>query len=351
MRSPEMIMRFGTFVFPISGSPNRDHETIHNTLREIELAEEIGMDSVWLAEHHFSGAVAHSDPVVFGTAAAMRTKRVRIGFAVLETPLWHPVRLAIQTALLDNLSHGRLIVGTGPGPLRNEYEYLGFGARSEDCRPMLDEAEELLVKAWSGEIVHHEGQFWQCSFPRLRPCPYQKPHPPLVRACVSESSLKAMARIGRSVLLGTMLPDDLRKRLQLYQNSMGDAGVDETRVEAALDETWYQVHLYVSDSNDHALEVASVSIKRLFDFVDAAEKRYNPPGLNLSPRDPKLIPSFTVEHAYLAGTPKRVADQIAELRDLGVRNLLLQVNSGEMPMDQVERSMRLFGQNVMPLFQ
>ena len=85
------------------------------------------MDAVWLTEHHFDGAVAYADPVVFAAAVAMRTHRVRIGFAVVEMALHHPVRLAVQTALVDNLSRGRLIVGTGRGSAYNAYEYFGFG--------------------------------------------------------------------------------------------------------------------------------------------------------------------------------------------------------------------------------
>ncbi|MCH8298656.1 MAG: LLM class flavin-dependent oxidoreductase, partial [Chloroflexi bacterium] len=170
-------MRFGSFVFSISADPNADHEVIAQTLREIELAEEVGFDAVWLTEHHFDGAVAYADPVVFGAAVAVRTKRVKIGFAVVEMALHHPVRLAVQTSLLDNLSNGRLIVGTGRGSAFNEYEYIGFGITLEQGREMLDEAEELLVKAWTGKDVVHKGRFWDLSFPGLRPQPYQKPHP------------------------------------------------------------------------------------------------------------------------------------------------------------------------------
>ena len=71
------------------------------------------MDAVWLTEHHFDGAVAYADPVVFAAAVAMRTHRVRIGFAVVEMALHHPVRLAVQTALVDHLSRGASSSGRG----------------------------------------------------------------------------------------------------------------------------------------------------------------------------------------------------------------------------------------------
>ena len=233
-------MRFGSFIFPVSLDQEKDHEVIENTLREVDLCEEIGMDAVWLTEHHFDGAVAYADPVVFAAAVATRTQRVRIGFAVVEMAMHHPVRLAAQTALLDNLSHGRLTVGTGRGSAYNEYEYIGFGVAMEDARDMLPEAEELLVKAWTEEDVRHEGRFWKSSFPILRPRPYQKPHPPLIRACITESSMVEMAKIGRPVLMGVLTVDGLRHRLQLYKDTMREEGFGEDGVERSLDQCWAQ---------------------------------------------------------------------------------------------------------------
>jgi alkanesulfonate monooxygenase SsuD/methylene tetrahydromethanopterin reductase-like flavin-dependent oxidoreductase (luciferase family) len=345
-----LIMRFGTFVFSISHDPSEDHLVIENTLREVELAEAIGLDAVWLTEHHFDGAVAYADPLVFGAAVAMRTRRVRIGFAVVEMALHHPIRLAVQTSLLDNLSRGRLIVGTGRGSAYNEFEYIGFGTTMDEGRHMMAEAEDLLVKAWTGEDVQHKGRYWNLAFPRLRPPPYQKPHPPLVRACIGEASMLDMAKIGRPVLIGVQTLDTLRQRLRRYKETLLTAGFDEGAVEKALDETWAQRALYVAESNDEALEVAAIALKRYRHHLDESRRRYNPGGL--PPRSPDAPPSPNemVEHAFLAGTPKRVAEQIAALRDAGVRNLLLNVNVGQMLPEQVERSMKLFGEKVLPVY-
>ncbi len=344
-------MRFGTFVFSVSGDPKDDHRVIEDTLREVELAEEIGLDAVWLTEHHFDGAVAYADPVVFATAVAMKTHRIRIGFAVVELALHHPVRLAVQTALLDHLCHGRLTVGIGRGSAYNEYEYIGFGTTMEEGREMLPEAEELLVKAWTSEDIRHKGRFWNVSFPRLRPRPFQKPHPPLVRACISEESLVEMARIGRPVLIGVQPLEMLRHRLHLYMDTMLQAGFEEQAVERALNETWAQRALYVADSDAEALEVAALALKRYRDHLLEARKKYNPGGV--PPRKPGQPPppNEMIEHAFLAGSPKGVAEQVAALRDAGVRNLLLNANVGQMPHQQVERSMRLFGEKVLPSFQ
>jgi alkanesulfonate monooxygenase SsuD/methylene tetrahydromethanopterin reductase-like flavin-dependent oxidoreductase (luciferase family) len=343
-------MRFGTFVFSISHDPSEDHQVIENTLREVELAEAIGLDAVWLTEHHFDGAVAYADPLVFGAAVAMRTRRVRIGFAVVEMALHHPIRLAVQTSLLDNLSRGRLIVGTGRGSAYNEFEYLGFGTTMDEGRQRMAEAEDLLVKAWTGEDIEHKGKYWHLSFPRLRPPPYQKPHPPLVRACIGEASMLEMASIGRPVLIGVQTLDTLRQRLHRYTETMLKAGFENEAVENALDQTWAQRALYVADSDEEALDVAIKALKRYRHHLDEARRRYNPGGL--PPRKPEAPPSPNemVEHAFLAGTPKRVAAQVEALREAGVRNVLLNVNVGQMPPKQVERSMKLFGEKVLPLF-
>jgi alkanesulfonate monooxygenase SsuD/methylene tetrahydromethanopterin reductase-like flavin-dependent oxidoreductase (luciferase family) len=343
-------MRFGTFVFSISHDPSEDHQVIENTLREVELAEAISLDAVWLTEHHFDGAVAYADPLVFGAAVAMRTRRVRIGFAVVEMALHHPIRLAVQTSLLDNLSRGRLIVGTGRGSAYNEFEYLGFGTTMDEGRQRMAEAEDLLVKAWTGEDIEHKGKHWHLSFPRLRPPPYQKPHPPLVRACIGEASMLEMASIGRPVLIGVQTLDTLRQRLHRYTETMLKAGFEKEAVENALDQTWAQRALYVAESDEEALDVATMALKRYRHHLDEARRRYNPGGL--PPRKPEAPPSPNemVEHAFLAGTPKRVAEQVAALREAGVRNLLLNVNVGQMPPEQVERSMKLFGEKVLPLF-
>ena len=343
-------MRFGSFVFPVSHEPERDSAVIDSTLEEIVLAEEIGMHSVWLTEHHFDGAAAHADPLVLGAAIAARTQRIKIGFAVVELAFHHPVRLAIQTSLLDNLSHGRLIVGTGRGSAYNHYEYLGFGITMEDGLERLEETEELLVAAWTGENLQHRGEHWNVEFPLLRPRPYQQPHPPLVRACISEASTLKMAQIGRPIMIGIQTLDTLRSRLGKYRDTMLASGFSEVETEAALDQCWASRDLFVAESYDEALEVASKGFERERTHFRRAREDYNPGGF--PPPDPNrpMPPGEVLEQAFILGTPSQVAEQVAEMRDVGVRNLMLKLNTGEMDTGKVRRSMRLFGEKVMPLF-
>ena len=279
-------MHFGSFVFPVSHHPENDSAVIDSTLEEILLAEEIGMHSVWLTEHHFDGAAAHADPLVLGAAVAARTERIKIGFAVAELAFHHPVRLAVQTALLDNLSHGRLIMRTGRGSAYNHYEYLGFGITMEEGLARLEEAEELLVAAWTQEDLQHRGDHWNVEFPLLRPRPFQRPHPPLVRACISEASTIKMAEIGRPVMIGIQTLANLQSRLERYRATMLDAGFSEAETEAALDQCWASRDLFVADSYDEALEVAAAGFERERTHFRRARRTLQPRGFSAAGPQP-----------------------------------------------------------------
>ena len=253
-------MRFGTFVFPVSQKPDNDYRIIHETLNEIQLCDELGFDTAWLSEHHFDGATAYVDPVVFAASIAATTKKIRIGFAVVEMALHHPVRLAAQTALLDNLSNGRLLVGTGKGSAFNEYEYIGFGVPMSDAAESLQEAENLILEAWQGNPVNFSGKYWDVAFPGLRPTPYQTPHPPLIRACLSEESTREMARIHRPILIGAQDNDSISNRIHLYRKELEDANLSDQNIETLLDKIWVSKNVFVADTSSEAIERAQLGL-------------------------------------------------------------------------------------------
>lgn len=343
-------MRFGSFIFPVSHDPAKDSSIIDSTLDEIELQDSLGFEAAWLTEHHFDGACAYVDPVVFGAAVASRTRSIKIGFAVVEMAFHHPVRLAAQTALLDNLSHGRLIVGIGRGSAFNTYEYLGFGISMEEGLERLTEAEDLMVEAWTGEDVRHKGRYWDVTFPMLRPKPFQEPHPPLVRACISERSTREMARIGRPVLIGVQEDDEVKSRIELYGHEMANAGFSDTDIESTLDQCWFSKNVFVAETYEEARELFEPGFRRERKHFREAREIYNPEGF--PPLDPTrpLPAGEDFEKACIVGTPDQVADQIASLRDLGVRNLMMKLNVGEMDTHSVQKSIKLFGQHIMPKF-
>ena len=164
-------MKFSNFLFPAAMDPAQDGRIIQETLREARLCDELGMEMLWLAEHHFDGICAYVDPVTFAAALAASTERIHIGFAVAQMSLHHPIRMAEQMALIDNISRGRLLVGLGRGTAYNIYDYQGYGIDPAEAQERLIEAEEIMIKAWTTENFQHRGKFWNLRLPLLRPRP------------------------------------------------------------------------------------------------------------------------------------------------------------------------------------
>ena len=153
-------MKISNFLFPESRSVADDGRIIDETFQEALLTDRLGYDTIWLAEHHFDGICAYVDPVAFAAALAPATKQARIGFAVAQMALHHPIRFAEQMALIDHLSKGRLTVGLGRGTAYNIYDYQGFGIDHTEAQARFEEAEAIMLKAWQGGPFAHKGKFF-----------------------------------------------------------------------------------------------------------------------------------------------------------------------------------------------
>ena len=348
-------MRFGHFFLPVSLDPAEDFRLIDDCLYEAEMVEELGWDAIWLSEHHFGGETAYADPLVFGGAIAAKTKRVQLGFSVVELELHNPVRLAIQTALVDNISRGRLVVGLGRGSRYNVFEYKGFGTTMEAGRDHLEEAEDLLIKAWTTDNVDYDGKYWQVSFPFIRPRPYQKPHPPLARACATHESVMEMARIARPILLYCPTIEGVEQALRLYRDTMFSTGFDEPTVQKSLDQSWVWRDAYVAETDDQAMDEYLPAFEHAVATINALRERWNPKDMDI-PKRPAPLKRSSYEFSPLpaadelmVGSPRRVAEHIALLRDAGARNLIL-THRNLLPREQSISHIRLLSDKIMPLF-
>ena len=162
-------MQFGWLTLAMSPSPDEDATRIEQIVAQACEAERLGFSDVWLTEHYFTGESVYCDSLMFAAALAMKTSRVRLGFAVVQTPFHHPVRLAVQLALLDNLSNGRIDVGIGKGTAYNEYEFVGHGMRSTDSRERMEETVDILQRAWTESPLDYQGRFHKLHVPAIRP--------------------------------------------------------------------------------------------------------------------------------------------------------------------------------------
>src|SRR5437870_8575440 len=227
-------MRFGTFFF-FQAAPGFSHEeVVHRELQQMEWAEELGFDEVWLTEHHFIDYGLAVDPATLAAAAASRTRRVRIGLAAAILPFHHPVRLAEQLALIDIISTGRLGVGLGRG--NRPAESLGYNVPAEESRERFDETVEVMRRAWTEDHFSHRGRFYTVPEARVIPKPLQRPHPPLYQVCVSKDGIENTALRGwpmlNSLLFGQV--DQLVANSDVYVEPLKKVGRSEAAVRAQL---------------------------------------------------------------------------------------------------------------------
>jgi alkanesulfonate monooxygenase SsuD/methylene tetrahydromethanopterin reductase-like flavin-dependent oxidoreductase (luciferase family) len=344
-------MRFSTFLFPDSRDPGRDGQVIDETVREALLADRLGADIVWLAEHHFDGISVYADPMVLAGALAAGLKSAGLGFAVIQTALHHPVRLAEQMALLDHLIKGRLIVGLGRGSSYNIYDYQGFGIDHHEAQARLDEAEAIMVKAWTGDEFTHDGRFWQVQVPMLRPLPYTRPHPPVIRGSSGDASLVELAREGKPFMMNVQSLETTARRVELYRQTMREAGYGEAAAAANLDASWVWRNFYVADSNESAARVGVPAFETMTRARAEMRNLYAERGQRI------VVPQHDLPGARTArgdglihGTPARVAEDVAALDRLGIGGIIGTFRLGPMPHETAAESLTLFFEKVAPEF-
>lgn len=343
-------MKFSNFLFPGSYAPEDDERVINETLKEAQLCDELGMEMLWLAEHHFDGICAYVDPVAFAAAIASSTKRIEIGFAVAQMSLHHPIRLAEQVSLIDNISHGRVVVGLGRGTAYNIYDYQGYGIDPDEAFDRLIEAEEIMIKAWTTEDYVHKGRFWDLQLPLLRPRPYTKPHPSVIRACSGEESMLGMAREGRPFLMNIQTDEVTKRRMDIYRKTMRDSGFDEETIARNVDDTWVWRNIFVAETDAEAERLALPAFENQSEFRQAMRKRvYEEQGLFLK-KESGPAARNQAQHAVVCGSPATVAEAIADIDRIGVGGLILAFRIGPMPYEIVENSIRLFMDKVAPEF-
>lgn len=345
-------MKFGDFLFPDSRDPEEDGRVIDETVAEARLADGLGVDVVWLAEHHFDGICAYADPIVFAGALAPLLQRASLGIAVVQVALHHPIRLAEQLSVLDALLKGRFVAGLGRGSSFNIYDYQGFGVDPLEAQARLEEAEAIMVKAWTGGAFSHRGRFWTLDVPLLRPRPYTKPHPRIVRAASTEASMLALARQGRPFLMNLQPLDVTRRRFALYRETLQEMGWDEARIAGNLEACWIWRNVFVAETDAEAERIGRAAFERM--TAARAEMRNRirrETGAHIAVPQSELPDARgNRDEGVLCGSPATVAEKIAEIEKLGVGGIITTFRLGPLPHDAAMHSLELFLWQVAPQF-
>jgi alkanesulfonate monooxygenase SsuD/methylene tetrahydromethanopterin reductase-like flavin-dependent oxidoreductase (luciferase family) len=199
---------------------------------QIAWAENHGFDDVWLSEHHFidDGYLPSLLPVA--AAIAARTRKIRIGLAVMLMPFQHPVRLAEEIAVVDVISSGRLDLGFGVGYKVEEFE--GFGVPTNQAGARTNQSLEIISRLLAGETVTYKSEYFELNRARVTPAPIQKPRPPIWIGGFTPPALRRAARFGD----GFIAPTANRSVYESYLAKLRERGKSTDHVKLASGFQW-----------------------------------------------------------------------------------------------------------------
>jgi alkanesulfonate monooxygenase SsuD/methylene tetrahydromethanopterin reductase-like flavin-dependent oxidoreductase (luciferase family) len=265
--------------------------------------------------------------------------------------LHHPVRFAEQIALIDNISRGRMIVGVGRGTAYNFYEFRGYGINPSDAQEMLLEVEEVLVRAWTSENFHHKGKYWDIELPLLRPQVYQKPHPPIIRACSGLDSTLQMAREGRPFLMNIQSDDTTQQRLDLYKSTMLEVGYKDEDIVRNIEDSWAWRNIFVAETDMEAETFGIPYFRNMRAYLSENRTRMNTPEeIESQLRAVTGAARDSVDYGLVFGSPDTVCQKLEGLNKTGIGGVIIHFRLGEMPYELAANSLKLFAEKVAPNF-
>ncbi|MBE10152.1 MAG: LLM class flavin-dependent oxidoreductase [Rhodospirillaceae bacterium] len=186
----------GFFAMPLHPKERVYQEVMNENREQILLADKLGLTEAWIGEHQTSIAEPITDPFMFMATTIHQTKNIKYGSAVINLSYHHPVKLAMQIAMFDQISGGRTLVGIGPGGLPSDSEI--FGVDRERSYDMMIECVNIMEAVWTQDApIDIKGTFWDAKLTDfveegvgvgLLPKPLQKPFPPIAYAMRSPKS-------------------------------------------------------------------------------------------------------------------------------------------------------------------
>ncbi|HEY3118118.1 MAG TPA: LLM class flavin-dependent oxidoreductase [Chloroflexota bacterium] len=338
-------MRFGAYAMPTYREEFglTEAEFLKATLKQLARAEELGFDSLWVNEHHFHqyGGLMPSLPTMLA-ALSQHTSTARLGTSVVLLPLYNPLHVAEELAMVDLLSDGRLELGVGRGFIIHDYEVMGVP--SDDAQDRLMEALDVVRKAWTTQPFSHSGKYYQVNNVSVWPQPVQRPHPPIWIACSrTPSSFEWVGTQGHKLLtLGYMHPvEKLGELTKIYREAREAAGATGEPIIA----THY--HVVVAEDGAEARRIAESGLAEHVRMNRAAQLLASapPPPAN----EGISIDQLVDEGRLIAGDPDDCARMLRRFGEvIGCREAHCMFQFGDVPFATAQRSMDLFAAHVIP---
>jgi alkanesulfonate monooxygenase SsuD/methylene tetrahydromethanopterin reductase-like flavin-dependent oxidoreductase (luciferase family) len=340
-------MKLGLFnLMSIRQNPGGIGGVIDDTRTMIRLAEDIGFDVAWFAEHHFTNYSLSPSPLVMAAHFAGCTHRIRLGAAVVVLPLYHPMRVAQEIALVDQLSGGRLVLGVGSGYQAYEFDRLGADvARKTD---IFLEYWSIVEQALTTGRAEYEGEFITIPPSVFSLRPHQTPMPELYVTSIDKRVLQQLAKYNATpfITAGWRGSPALPNMAAHVRSVWDSAGLDHRPMPLAI-----QQYIHVTDSKSEALEAAECArfVARMVAALRHPDLALDGAYLNAPPLDNEPPLEVFRDNLIIADPHHVAARLIAEFRAFQPVHYNCFFQFGDMPIARAVRSLERFGAEVLPI--
>jgi probable F420-dependent oxidoreductase len=310
-------------------------------------AEELGYSSAFFASHHAQSDGWCPSPLVALGGAAAVTERMRLGTAVLLVPLYAPVKLAEDVAVLDNLCAGRMVLGVAPGYVSEEFA--AHGVPREERVPRMEEALDLMTAAWTQDVASYEGRYFRLPPSTICPRPLQQPHPPIWYGVSGPKSLRRAAE-RRAVLVASPRHGiaELKEHYRIYDEAAAEAGFPIVERPVIRE-------VFVAETRQKAEEIAAPAVTYVFRELYGAKSAQGERVLRTDEGE-AVTAKEQVDFAhfkarYVIGDPEFAFRELERYeKELGATELISWMHLPGIARKDTQRSVELFAREVMPAF-
>ena len=348
-------MDLGYFTLSDNAYPNstRSAEQFIREIREQAIyADELGMHSAWIGEHHFDSLGVNSRPGTLLASIIPVTKHIRLAPAVSVLPLHHPLEVAEEWATIDLISEGRVDFAVGRGYDRREYE--PFGAPFMESKEIFAESIDVIMKAWNSPGPwSHEGKYFKIPEMRITPRPVQKPIP-MYMASFSETSVDLAAERGMNIIYAPfaagMVFGGLDNAVNLYRDKCAAHGHEPGRAMCS-----YFIHIAENaEEEDFGREAQMAYFKHCVLPAFPSDPAKMPPTMHYFTKIVAILENMKKEDltdkSILLGSPAKIIETLKRVEAAGIDEVILYFNVGNKPHPLVKEQMAKFMEEIAPEF-
>jgi len=341
-------MRFGVGPYTMQlppGATNTHADLYREMLDQIALAEDLGFESAWLAEHHFLADGICPSLLVTAAAMAARTKRMKIVTGMYLLPLHRPVQSAEDAAVVDNIAGGRLIFGVAAG-YRPE-EFAGHGEERSGREKRMEEELEIIIKAWTTDSFSFSGKHYQVPNISVNPKPHQKPHPPIWFGASTKGGFRRAAKWGSALVASPRHHiNELKEHYRVYRDFLREYGKQAAEVPVIRE-------VFVAETTAKAEAEARDGIMYLHAGMYGKWAAVRPLRDDKGElvKDPSAVTFESHRERFIIGDPDHCIREIEKYKSgIGMDHLVCWTQYPGVDPKKTEKSLRLFAKEVMPHF-